>query len=73
MGLLLFIVLTVPQELGLTGNPNPTRGMILVGLAALGFLLGWRRRVLRSHLVRPRRGTVAVRTNGSPVPLDEDQ
>lgn len=45
--LFFFILLTPISEFGDTPNPDPTRGMLAVGIAAFVFLMLWRRRVFR--------------------------
>lgn len=47
--LLFFIVLTPLHEFGMSGNPDPTTGMMAVGIIALILLFIWRRRVLRKE------------------------
>lgn len=45
---LFWIMLTPLSELGLAANPDPTSGMLLVGVCAFALLLLWRRAVLRN-------------------------
>ena len=44
--LLFWILLTPLSEFGLAANPDPTTGMLLVGICALVLLVLWRRAVL---------------------------
>ena len=48
--LLFYIVLTPLHEFGMAENPDPTAGMAIVGVIALGLLLAWRRTVLKRGL-----------------------
>ncbi len=47
--LFFFILLTPISEFGDTANPDPTQGMLAVGIVAFVFLIFWRRRVFRAH------------------------
>ena len=47
--LLFFIALTPLQEVGMAENPDPTAGMLAVGIVAFGLLIIWRRTVLRGE------------------------
>lgn len=49
--LLLFIVLTPLQEFGMAENPDPTTGMVAVGIITLILLVIWRRIVLKGEEV----------------------
>lgn len=49
-GSLLFLILLTPiHEFTPTANPDPTRGMLAVGITALALLLLWRHTVLKRH------------------------
>jgi hypothetical protein len=52
--LLFFIVLTPLQEVGMAENPDPTAGMLAVGIVAFGLLILWRRTVLRGENSPPK-------------------
>jgi hypothetical protein len=45
--LLFFIMLTPLHEFGMAENPDPTGGMVVVGVIALILLFIWRRKVLK--------------------------
>lgn len=47
--LLFFIMLTPLHEFGMAENPDPTTGMVIVGIAALILLFIWRHNVLRDE------------------------
>lgn len=50
--LFFYILLTPVQEFGQTNNPDPTQGMLAVGVSFLAALFLWRRWVLRRALTR---------------------
>jgi len=45
--ILFWILLTPLYELGLVPNPDPTQGMLIVGIISLILLVIWRRKVLK--------------------------
>jgi hypothetical protein len=47
--LLFWIILTPLHELGLTENPDPTQGMLVVGIISLILLIIWRNVILRKN------------------------